>query len=326
LVSFYKQTGATTHQAITGQNPAMQEKNGKIPVLNNLKISECPCCKSTSFSQIGTVNYPKNPCFSSLQITLTNIPELWACNLCKSRFIQNRVSEFQSIDLYSQGNSWYYKSTFEDLKSAETVRLLDSLLSPNSKLLDIGCANGTFLDYANKRNVLTYGLEYSRSHRQELQLKKHVAYSDWSQIDTCFEIITAFDVIEHLYDLPAFLDCCFRHLEDNGLLVLVTGDIDSWSAQKGGAMWWYVRYAEHILFPSLNYFKSLKNWQVMTAIKTHPGRFFVPQLSLKILKTIKNVVLNLFILSEFPIFPFTEADHMLIVLRKRKVKVEAALY
>lgn len=289
------------------------ESPTKTTINNNIRTDICPCCKSTSIFSTGEINYAKNTTYSSSQILLTELPELWKCNDCQSCFTQNRVSEADSIALYSLGSSWSSDS-FENSKTQATVDLIESLVKPGYKMLDIGCANGAMLDYAKQRGAITSGLEYSRANLDELRRKQHTAYADWSQVGEKFDIITAFDVVEHLYDLDSFLDCCLSHLADDGLLVFMTGDISSWSAKMGKSKWWYVRFPEHLLFPSISYFESLPNLKVVTVVKTLPSRLAVHSPIINFVKNLKNVIGSLR-LGNFVPSPLFPPDHVIIVLK-----------
>jgi hypothetical protein len=271
-----------------------------VPTINNnIWTDICPCCGSTSLSKIGDIKYSKNTTYSSTQVKLTQVPELWSCDQCKSWFTQNRVPESDSVALYSLGSSWSSES-FTRSKTQETVDLIESLIKPGCKMLDIGCANGSMLDHAKQRGAITSGLEYSRANLDELKRKQH--------------IITAFDIVEHLYDLESFFDSCLNHLSNDGLLVLLTGDISSSSAKKIENMWWYVRHLEHILFPSMEYFKSLNNFQLTTIVKTYPTKFNTDSSVLKIMKSIKGKAISLIKGNLFP-SPFIPPDHIIIVLK-----------
>lgn len=286
----------------------------KTTINNNVRTNTCPCCKSTSLSKIGEINYAKNTTYSSSQVLLTELPELWKCDDCQSCFTQNRVSEADSIALYSLGSSWSSDS-FEQSKTQATVDLIESLVKPGCKMLDIGCANGAMLDYAKQRGAITSGLEYSRANLDELRRKQHTAYADWSQVDDYFDIITAFDVVEHLYDLDSFLDCCLSHLSDDGLLVFMTGDISSWSAKMGKSKWWYVRFPEHVLFPSTSYFESLPNLKVVNIVKTLPSRLAVHSPIINFVKSLKNALSSLR-LGNFIPSSFFPPDHVIVVLKR----------
>lgn len=290
------------------------ESSTKTTINNNIRTDTCPCCKSTLISSTGEINYAKNTTYSSSQILLTETPELWKCNDCQSCFTQNRVSEADSIALYSLGSSWSSDS-FANSKTQATVDLIESLIKPGCKMLDIGCANGAMLDYAKQRGAVTSGLEYSRANLDELRRKQHTAYADWLQVDEKFDIITAFDVVEHLYDLDSFLDCCLSHLADDGLLVFMTGDINSWSAKMGKSKWWYVRYPEHVLFPSLSYFESLPNLKVINIVKTLPSRLTVHPPIIKFFKNTKNRLVHM-IFGNFAPSPLFPPDHIIFVIKK----------
>lgn len=290
------------------------EDSIRIIINNNIRTDICPCCKSTSLSPIGEIKYAKNTTYSSSQISLTEIPELWSCNECQSCFTQNRVSEIDSISLYSLGDSWSSDS-FTKIKTKETVDLIDSLIKPGCKILDIGCANGAMLDYAKDRGAVTYGLEYSKSNIDELRNKQHTAYSDWSQVNESFDIITAFDVIEHLYNLDSFLDLCRNHLSNDGVIVLLTGDINSWSARRGRNFWWYVKYSEHILFPSLDYLSSLQGFKVVNSIKTSPNRLDIYSPIINFFWNLKTMFSTLRLKNFVPTI-FFPPDHFIVVLKK----------
>jgi 2-polyprenyl-3-methyl-5-hydroxy-6-metoxy-1,4-benzoquinol methylase len=281
---------------------------------NNVRTDTCPCCKSSSIAKVGAIKYAKNTTYSSTKIKLTGIPELFSCDKCKSWFTQNRVPESDSIALYSLGSSWSSDS-FTESKTQETVDLIESLVKPGCKMLDIGCANGAMLDYAKQQGAITSGLEYSRANLDELKRKQHNAYSDWSQVQERFDIITAFDVVEHLYDLESFFDSCINHLSDDGLLVFLTGDISSSSANKTENMWWYLRYPEHILFPSLEYFGSIDNFQLVKIVNTHPSKFDTSSSILKIMKGIKARFTSLILGNLFP-SPSAPPDHIIVVLKR----------
>jgi SAM-dependent methyltransferase len=295
----------------------MKSKNTMqaLVINNNLRLDLCPCCKSDSLVLIGNIKYGDDDFsgYSGININLTELPELWECRKCNSWFTQNRVIERDSIKLYSSGNSWY-SNGFKKSKTKETVELVKSLIAPNRKVLDIGCSNGALLDFAKNIGALTYGLEYSEKNRLLIQSKGHTAYSDWPEVNGYFDLIAGFDLVEHLYDLKSFLDSCYRHLSTDGVLVIMTGNVSSPPAQEGRQSWWYVTYPEHILFPSITYFSSLSNFEVVSTTKTYPYRLSLPTVVRSFIQSRIKPRPNSFAPS-----PLIEPDHMLIVLKKREL-------
>jgi 2-polyprenyl-3-methyl-5-hydroxy-6-metoxy-1,4-benzoquinol methylase len=98
-------------------------------------------------------------------------------------------------------------------------------------ILDIGCSNGFFLELAKEKGLEIYGTEFGK--KQINYLKRNVtkhAYASEKELigKTKFDIITAFDVIEHLPNPEELIKNCSRLLKDNGILVILTVFIDSW--------------------------------------------------------------------------------------------------
>jgi len=99
------------------------------------------------------------------------------------------------------------------------------------KVLDVGCSSGIFLNAARKAGMKPSGAELSPETsafaREEFGLDVH--HGDWRDAgyaDQSFDVITLFDVIEHLPDPAAELAALRRLLKPDGLLLQSTPDID----------------------------------------------------------------------------------------------------
>lgn len=98
-------------------------------------------------------------------------------------------------------------------------------------LLDIGCSSGIFLGEARAEGMVCMGSELSADTaafaRRHFRLPVH--QGDWRDAglaDESFDIVTLFDVIEHLPDPMGELMALRRLLRPGGLLLLATPDID----------------------------------------------------------------------------------------------------
>jgi SAM-dependent methyltransferase len=278
-------------------------------VHNDTRHHHCPCCASGSISKVGDIQYPPHATYSSTAVQFLEQPELWECLDCHSWFTQNIVSEAESIRLYSTGGFWVTKN-FQSAKPKELVQYTANLLRPGLKVLDVGCANGAFLDFAQNQGAQTAGLEFSAENRALLRQNGHQSYGDWKEVTERFDLITAFDVVEHLYDLNGFLQGCLEHLTSEGILLLVTGDRSSVPAQKAQATWWYVRFTEHIIYPSLDYFYQHPHLQVIATQPVYSYRFSVG-------KTLKSLVKLAVMPETCTPSPLLPPDHMLICLQKK---------
>ena len=100
----------------------------------------------------------------------------------------------------------------------------------NKKMLDIGCANGEFLDYAKKYGWETYGIEIS-SEGYEICLNKGINISNYELKenkygDNMFGCITMWDVIEHLINPLDELKEIHRILDKDGRLYISTPNLN----------------------------------------------------------------------------------------------------
>jgi 2-polyprenyl-3-methyl-5-hydroxy-6-metoxy-1,4-benzoquinol methylase len=123
--------------------------------------------------------------------------------------------------------------------------------APGGKLLEIGCANGFFLNAA-RMSYETVGVEPSRSARDyargKLRLDVPAATMEEARFpDSSFDAVALIDVIEHLPDPLAMLREAARVTKPGGILYLVTPDVESLSARILRGRWWGLRPA-HIYY------------------------------------------------------------------------------
>ncbi len=100
------------------------------------------------------------------------------------------------------------------------------------RLLDIGCGEGYFLQYAEKYYE-AYGMDvsdyciseaYRRTKKTKLSTGS-IAHIDHG--DEFFDAVTCFDVLEHLEDPEAAVQECRRVLKPGGVLIVRTPNISS---------------------------------------------------------------------------------------------------
>jgi 2-polyprenyl-3-methyl-5-hydroxy-6-metoxy-1,4-benzoquinol methylase len=113
---------------------------------------------------------------------------------------------------------------------------------PNGRsLLDVGCYIGVFVEIANNHGWDAWGVEPSRWAVNEARKQGlHVVQGTLETADlpeAYFDVVTMWDVIEHLTDPMRALQHVHRLLKPGGLAVLHTIDIDSLFARLMGARW-----------------------------------------------------------------------------------------
>lgn len=105
----------------------------------------------------------------------------------------------------------------------------------NKNVLDIGCGAGTFLNLLDKSNKKT-GVDISDHIIETAQKKEGEEYFVWTKQENSslknfegktFDVITMFDVLEHLYNFEYFEKMINNHLKEGGYLVLTTPNANS---------------------------------------------------------------------------------------------------
>ena len=160
--------------------------------------------------------------------------------------IQNGL-EFFGYDNYLEDEENIRITFAKRLKTIERY-------ATKGKLLDIGCATGFFLDLAKSRGWEVVGSEVSeftvRYARERFGLDVRLGTLGDLQFDAqSFDVITMWDVIEHVPDPIGELQEVRRILRDGGLLSIITPDVGSLVARFLGSRWEeFRRVREHVYF------------------------------------------------------------------------------
>lgn len=119
------------------------------------------------------------------------------------------------------------------------------------RALDVGCAAGYCLDIMKSKGWDAKGLEL------EVEMFEILMQSGYSVLNTRLEelsttqkysVITLFDVIEHIPDIDkAFLQL-HDLLEENGIIIMVTPDHNSFQRKLFGKKWFQYKPIEHIQY------------------------------------------------------------------------------
>lgn len=228
--------------------------------------------------------------------------------------MQNTVDADTAKLLYSTGQSGdrWSKVAFDQNKTHEVIEHMTAIFKDKGNVLDVGCNTGELLDFAQKLGCKTSGVEFSLASREILSEKGHRPYATLEESSWGYDVITAFDLVEHLYDVSAFLKICREKLSAKGRLVILTGNINSLSAKLSATRWWYAQYPEHIVFPSKKYFRKNSGYRIEKWIWTYASigyKFPIKKICSEILHTV-------LLRQTFNGLPSIGPDHVLIVLKK----------
>jgi 2-polyprenyl-3-methyl-5-hydroxy-6-metoxy-1,4-benzoquinol methylase len=130
-------------------------------------------------------------------------------------------------------------------------QIASKLNKPNQEinLLDVGCSTGSFLAVACRLGFMAEGVEPAPRAAQSARdsgLKVHQGLlEDIKFSPQKFDVVTMFEVIEHVKGALALLNECHRILKPGGLLMLGTANTDSWTASIMKSRWEYFDISQH---------------------------------------------------------------------------------
>lgn len=142
----------------------------------------------------------------------------------------------------------------------------------SGKVLDIGCATGVFLNGMKEHGWECYGIEPS-DFASEYAINRfdlnvfHGYLEDGLFEDDFFDVITLWDVFEHLFEPVETLHIIAKILKPGGLLVITTPNANSWERKIFREHWagWDVPRHYHVFSP--NTLQALLNPMGLRAFK-----------------------------------------------------------
>lgn len=121
-------------------------------------------------------------------------------------------------------------------------------------LLDVGTSTGYFLSECRELGISGEGIEISEEAsefaKKQLKLKVHKSALEDFCYTKKFDVITAWDVIEHSAYPRKFLKKIYSLLKKDGHFFFTTGDISSMCSKLSGHRWHLFNLPDHLFFYS----------------------------------------------------------------------------
>ncbi len=210
---------------------------------------------------------------------------IYRCGDCKLEFMYPQPDDDRLAAIYS---STYFLGAEDedaarkiaDLKRATARLYLDAINRfvsiPDPRLLELGCGFGDFLVEARARGFQVEGLEYSThstrvaNARLGSDVVRSGSLESASSPGDAYDIIAAFDVIEHVRDPVDSLHRVYSALKSGGIVAIVTPSLDSWSRRLLGRHWMEYK-TEHLTYFSRKSLERLLKNAGFTAIDFLPN-------------------------------------------------------
>lgn len=220
--------------------------------LASLSIDYCQICgHSSSYALVS-----KNRKIKEIEYHSTWVE----CELCGSAHIdpypsQDELKKFYAAD-YTELHKLYYSKNYEKVIFENYgLSLKDAGLSINhyqeKSILDYGCANGVFYKYLieiqnlDRKNIFGCDIESDTLKTCKKLSSNFFSIEEVYQIQKRFDLITLWNVIEHIFEPQKEIKSIVQLLKDDGQIFIETPMFGK-LAQKLGADWSHYLVTEHI--------------------------------------------------------------------------------
>lgn len=193
------------------------------------------------------------------------------CATCHFVFTGKKPTEQDLIDHYDQ-------YTRDDYLPPLTIKRYNELLDTMEKyrktnnLLDIGSGMGYFLEQAKIRGWNVYGTEFTKEAIEicaNKGLTMHKGVLDVNNYEPeNFDVITSFEVIEHINNPSNEMDSIHKILRTGGLFYCTTPNFNSISRRYLKNKWNNIHYPEHLSYYAVSTLSYLLKKHHIKPVKT----------------------------------------------------------
>lgn len=237
-------------------------------------------------------------CASKVLLDLNDYMDhhLSQCKKCGFVFAKKIPSDKELEEHYKGYGRNDYLSPITIKRYNELLNTFEEFRKTN-KILDVGCGIGYFLEVAKERGWDVYGTEYTDEAIQicsskGINMQKGILSSRNYQNEE-FDIITSFEVIEHINNPIDELTNFYKVLRKGGLVYLTTPNFNSLLRYRLKSEYNVICYPEHLSYYTP---KTLK--KLFTCVDFKTKKIESTGISLTRLKTSKGVSKQSFISKE----------------------------
>lgn len=263
--------------------------NGTVKNKYKQQLKECPICKGVQHKHLYSIEGHND--FET---------NLHRCVECGAVFMNPQPTE-EYLDWFY--NKVYYSKDHrrkmgwdENIGnvSASSLRnyevrmdLVESFINqtryPRGVLLDIGSATGNFLMEAQSRYWTVQGLEVSEDAAQQSMQNYGIntvtgVMNEHLFEDESFDVVTAWDVIEHISDPHDFMANIRRVLKPDGIFAANTPNVNSTASFHSGSQWRHLDPPLHVILYDYISLRVLLKMHGFEILKISSGSEYLGQL------------------------------------------------
>lgn len=213
-------------------------------ILTGMSHVKCPLCEADDY----TIRYPattsgekSSEYFRCTSHHLAEHGDIVRCNRCGMVYNNPQPEAGKLLNIYKEVEDPLY---LEEQKAREqtfkhSLKGLHIVTQPPGRLLDVGCYTGAFMEVARAAGWEVTGVELSHwaadiAAKTGVGLVYEGLLENLSLPKESFDVITFWDVMEHLAQPVLFLHEVGRLLKPGGIIGFSTHMVDSWAVRLLG--------------------------------------------------------------------------------------------
>lgn len=177
----------------------------------------------------------------------TLIDQIVKCKKCGFIYVNPRIKSAMIVQGYSEGSDETHvgQAKGREITFAKNLKIINEFRPNKGRILDIGTAGGSFLYVAKKNGWEVHGVEPNKwmakwgLKHYGIDIKPGTIF-DHKFPNKYFDVVTLWDVLEHVPDAAKTLDEVNRILKPGGILVVNYPDIGSWIARVLKRKWMFL--------------------------------------------------------------------------------------
>lgn len=212
----------------------------------------CNLCGSRDVVELYSATLPED---LSLKLTkrfapadhLSGNDRIVRCRRCALAFSSPRMKPEYIWQGYSDAEDNRYATQGKDRLAtfSRAVNKIESYVGHKGTMLDVGCAAGFFLKVAKDAGWDVQGIEPNKglaawgSTTYGVPIRT-INFLEASLSKDYYDVVTFWDVLEHVTDPKAYLKEAFRVLKPGGYLIINFPDFGCPLARLAGKKWWFL--------------------------------------------------------------------------------------
>lgn len=188
-------------------------------------LSKCPLCQSCNSTIIGSIDHVQlNKRYTKLtginfEYLLTKPILLKCCTDCNLQFYDPKIAGDENFYNALQKFEWYY------LNDKYEYSIAQKYITPGDIVLDVGCGVGAFSKNVTANGGNFMGLELSdgaitQALSNGIKIKKQTVQEFALNNPNSVDVVTSFQVCEHVDDVKGMIEAKLQALKPIGLMII----------------------------------------------------------------------------------------------------------